>query len=120
VANTAERHRARRRDVRREVPLGDRAGGAATLPFDPEDSRLLDPADEAVARAEFERLLALLPADLRDVLVMRLEGHSNAEIAAAIGRVERTVELKMKTIRALLRPHLGDVRDHRGDVPTCD
>jgi DNA-directed RNA polymerase specialized sigma24 family protein len=120
AANTAERHRARCRDVRREVPLGDLAGGAATLTFDPEDSRILDPADEAVARAEFERLLALLPVDLRDVLVMRLEGHSNAEIASAIGRVERTVELKMKTTRALLRPHVGDVLDPRGDEPTCD
>jgi RNA polymerase sigma factor (sigma-70 family) len=111
VAHTAERHRARRRDVRREVPLGDLVAGADDSwahAFEPADRRALDPADEAVAREEFDRLLGALPADLRDVFLMRLEGSTNAEIAARIGRVERTVELRMKTIRALLRPHLGD------------
>jgi RNA polymerase sigma factor (sigma-70 family) len=120
VANTAERHRARRRDYRREAPMGDLIGGSATISFDPRDDRALDPADEAVAREEFHRLLGVLPADLRDVLVMRLEGYTNAQIAAAIGRVERTVELKMKTIRALLRPHLREIPDPRGDEPTRD
>jgi hypothetical protein len=32
--------------------------------------------------------------------------------------VERTVELKMRAIRALLRPHLGDGLDPRGDAAT--
>jgi hypothetical protein len=39
---------------------------------------------------------------------MRLDGYTNAEIAKQIGRVERTVELKMTTIRGLLRPHVDE------------
>ena len=66
----------------------------------------MGPEDEAVAREEFARLLAVLPEDLQRVFALRLEGYTNAEIGAQVGRVERTVELKMKTIRALLRPHL--------------
>jgi RNA polymerase sigma-70 factor (ECF subfamily) len=106
VANTAERHRAGQRDVRREVAFDDIAPDDATVGFEPADRRGLDPAREALARLEFDRLLAVLPGDLRDVFLMRLEGLTNAEIAGRIGRVERTVELRMRTIRALLRPHL--------------
>jgi DNA-directed RNA polymerase specialized sigma24 family protein len=110
VAKTAEHHRARCRDVRREVaPGGTAADGTRPTAFEPQDHRVLDPADQAAARAEFDRLLGVLPEDLRQVLVMRLEGHTNAEIAARFGRVERTVELKLKAIRGLLRPHLEDV-----------
>jgi DNA-directed RNA polymerase specialized sigma24 family protein len=108
VANTAERHRARCRDVRREEPLDRPACGGAMVPYEPADLHALDPANEAAAREQFDRLLAALPCDLQQVFVMRLEGYTNAEIAARIGRVERTVELRMKTIRALLRPHVGD------------
>jgi DNA-directed RNA polymerase specialized sigma24 family protein len=122
VANTAARHRAARRDVRREVLLGDLETDpprSAALRFELEDRRGRDPSDEAIARMEFTRLLCLLPDDLREVYVLRLQGATNAEIAAAIGRVERTVELKMKTIRALLRPHLEDVLAPCGDGSTA-
>ncbi|MFO0954845.1 MAG: ECF-type sigma factor [Isosphaeraceae bacterium] len=113
VANTADRHRAARRDVRREVSLEDLAAGRtdADQPrFDVEDLRVLGPEDVVVAREQFERLMASLPQDLQDVLVMKLEGHTNAEIGAKIGRVERTVELKMKAVRGLLRPYLDAAR----------
>ena len=108
VANTADRHRAQRRDVRREVPLADGDTERAFGAHEPEDVRGLQPEDEAIAREEFARLLDLLPDDLRQVFVMRIDGYSNAEIARQIGRVERTVELKLKTIRKLLQPHLTD------------
>jgi RNA polymerase sigma-70 factor (ECF subfamily) len=108
VANTAERHRAQRRDVRREQPMGDPAesghGGA-----EPADPRWLSSEDALVAKEEFARLRATLPEDFRPVFDLRLEGYTNAEIAAQIGRVERTVELKLKAIRALLGPELGIV-----------
>ena len=65
------------------------------------------PEDEAIAREEFDRLLAVLPDDYQHVLALRMEGYTNAEIAARIGRVERTVELKLRAIRGLLGPHLG-------------
>jgi DNA-directed RNA polymerase specialized sigma24 family protein len=109
VANTADYHQAKRRDWRREVSLGDIKADANELGprlSEPEDFRELDPGDEAIARMEFVRLLDLLPDDLREVFGMRLEGYTNAQIGARIGRVERTVELRMRTIRALLRPHL--------------
>ena len=102
VANTAEHHRALRRDVRREAPPADDRG----VPSDSADLRELGPEAAAIAREEFARLLAVLPEDLQEVLALRLEGHTNAEIAARLGRVERTVELKMRTIRELLRPHV--------------
>lgn len=121
VANTADFHRAKRRDYRREISQRDLVAGAdgsSPRPFDLADFRGLDPADEAVARMEFTRLLGLLPDDLREVFVMRLEGYTNAEIGAQIGRVERTVELRMKAIRGLLQPPVGDVFGTRADTPT--
>jgi DNA-directed RNA polymerase specialized sigma24 family protein len=59
-----------------------------------------DPA-EAAALAE---MLALLLArlgndDLRQVAVLRLAGHSNAEIANLVGRHEGTVERRLQAIR---------------------
>ncbi len=105
VTNTADRHRARRRDLRRERPLD--GIGDDTEPAGPADRRRISPDDEAIAREEFARLLAVLPEDLQKVFALRLEGFTNAEIAAQLGRVERTVELKMRAIRGLLGPHLG-------------
>jgi DNA-directed RNA polymerase specialized sigma24 family protein len=96
VANTAHHHRAAKRGLDRVQPLGD---------FDAEAS-VLGPEAEAVAREEFDRLLALLPEDLQRILALRLEGYTVAEIAARLGRVERTVELKLRAIRGLLGPHL--------------
>jgi RNA polymerase sigma factor (sigma-70 family) len=107
VANTADRHRARRRDVRREQPLDGVVDRSART--EPEDPRGMGPEDEAVARDEFARLLTVLPEDLQQILALRLEGYTNAEIATRLGRVERTIELKMRALRALLAPHLGNM-----------
>lgn len=110
VASTAKHHHAQRRDVRRERPLRDFAADAAGPDqswIEPKDFRAvrrpaLRPDDVVVARDEFERLLALLPADLQRVFALKLEDYTNAEIAAQIDRGERTVELKMRAIRGLL------------------
>ena len=53
---------------------------------------------------EFDRLMAKLPYILLRILLIRLEGDTNAQIAHKIGQVERSVELKVKLIRAILRP----------------
>jgi RNA polymerase sigma-70 factor (ECF subfamily) len=109
VANTAHHDHAQRRDIRRERPLvnlaADTASAGRANP-EPEDFRTLSPEDEAIAREEFDRLLAVLPEDLKQVFAMRLEGYTNSEIAEQIGRVERTVELRMRVIRGLLRPYV--------------
>jgi DNA-directed RNA polymerase specialized sigma24 family protein len=104
VANTAEHHRADRRDVRRERPMAWPADDSAAA--EPADARQLSPPDEAAARDEFGRLLAVLPEELQQIFALRLEGYTNAEIGFLICRVERTVELKMRAIRELLRPYL--------------
>ena len=78
VANTADRHRAARRDVRRVQPLGDfdsRRGGPV----------FGTPRAEAIAREEFDRLLAVLPEDLQKVFALRLEGYTVAEEIARPG-----------------------------------
>ncbi len=50
----------------------------------------------------YRLLLAALPdTDLRAVAVWKLEGYSNADIAAKIGRAEVTVERKLRAIRTI-------------------
>jgi RNA polymerase sigma factor (sigma-70 family) len=110
VARTVEYHQAQRRDVRRERSLAELAADSSSsgpAQFELEDFRRLRPEAEAIAREEFLRLLAVLPEDLQHVFTLRLEGYTNREIAAQLHRVERTVELKLKVIRGLVRPHLG-------------
>jgi DNA-directed RNA polymerase specialized sigma24 family protein len=102
VSSAAQRHRAGCRDVGREQ---------AGLPGAAEDSLgpqwLLEhlagpgpgPAEVAEVNDEVERLLRLLPEDLRRVVLWRLEGYSNQEIGGMIGRTERSVEVKLQRVR---------------------
>jgi RNA polymerase sigma factor (sigma-70 family) len=79
--------------------LGDEGGAAGIL-------QAAGPAatpDEEVAEAEaVEHLLGLLPGEeLRRVAVWKLEGLTNAEIAAELGCAVATVERRLKLIRSL-------------------
>lgn len=99
------RHQARRRDVRKERAVALPAGAEQTLASwvgEPSDRSAFDPRDAAVSREEFDRIMAALPEPLRRILERRLEGWTNAEIAAQIHRTERTVELKLQLVRELL------------------
>ena len=63
-----------------------------------------EPTPEFVAMVaeETARKLASLPDPaLRQVAVLRMEGHSNQEIAARLGCVVRTVERKLDVVRSL-------------------
>jgi DNA-directed RNA polymerase specialized sigma24 family protein len=63
-----------------------------------------EPTPEFAAQVaeECRRLLdGLGDAELRAVAVAKMEGHSNAEIAARLGVVERTVERRLGVIRKL-------------------
>jgi DNA-directed RNA polymerase specialized sigma24 family protein len=116
VAKAADYHRAQRRDVRRETPMADLArdeSDASPEGLEVVDVRSLAPEDEVLARMEFHRLFAALLEDLQEVFAMRLEGYTNRQIADTIGRSERLVEMNLRTIRGLLRPHLKD----RSPVP---
>ncbi len=64
-----------------------------------------EPTPELAAQIaeEFELLLAqLTSAELRAVAVWKLEGYTNAEIAARLGCAEVTVERRLRLIRTLL------------------
>lgn len=83
-----------------------RGAGVQKATLDPE--RLLDkePTPEFAAQLaeECQRLLNLLDKDdLREVAVWKMEGYTNEEIAAKRSCALRTVERKLKTIRALWR-----------------
>ncbi|MDP7204517.1 MAG: ECF-type sigma factor, partial [Pirellulaceae bacterium] len=54
----------------------------------------------AEMQESLELLLGLLPDDEHRVIAnMRMEGHSNQEIAEKLGCTERTVERRLKRIR---------------------
>ena len=79
-----------------------------------------DPA-EVIAMAEgLKRMLEVLGGgELQRVVVWRMEGHTNEEIAARLGRSVATVERKLKTIRTIyqeagFRVDTGD-RDKSGE-----
>ena len=64
--------------------------------------RDLSPTDYVELKEMIEDLLRQLPnQQVRQIALMRMSGYSNAEIAEKIGRVERTVELKLKLIRSI-------------------
>jgi len=123
IVNTAHRHHAGRRDVRRE--RND------TRDHDPDGSLfprwMLDHVDRAqpsheervIVLDELHRLLEDLPEELRQIVLWKLEGFTNAEISAMIGRTVRCVELKMQLIRKKLQP--GPKRpESPSDAPRAD
>ena len=62
------------------------------------------PSPELVASfsEECERMLAMLDVpELKQVALLKLEGHTNDEIAEQFGRPTRYVERKLQTIRAI-------------------
>src|SRR5207237_1800941 len=66
------------------------------------DRSLPSPEEKIVVVEELDRLLHGLPEDLRRIVLWKLEGYTNAEIACMIGRTVRCVELKMQLIRKRL------------------
>jgi DNA-directed RNA polymerase specialized sigma24 family protein len=66
------------------------------------------PEFAALVAEEFERLLGLLGGDtLRTLVVLKLEGHANEEIADKLGCALRTVERKLALIRGLWEKEVG-------------
>lgn len=60
------------------------------------------PEIAAMLRDELDQRLEMLDDDtLRTVVQMKLEGHTNAEIAETLGCVERTIERKLGVIRTI-------------------
>jgi DNA-directed RNA polymerase specialized sigma24 family protein len=60
------------------------------------------PAFACQVAEECQRLFEKLPEEsLRSVALWKMEGYTNAEIAANLGCMERTVERKLRTIRCI-------------------
>jgi DNA-directed RNA polymerase specialized sigma24 family protein len=103
VVNTAHRHHAARRDVRRERTESPERNPAGSL-F---PNWMLEHVDQAkpsheemvAVLEEVERLLQGLNEEMRRIVLWKLDGFTNAEIAKMIGRTVRSVELKMQLIR---------------------
>jgi DNA-directed RNA polymerase specialized sigma24 family protein len=101
VRNTANRHRRQMRDVGREQagPDGDEPGVLWRI-----SDRGPTPAEAASLNEALEqRLKSLDDSDLRSVAIKKLEGWTNREIAASIGRTERAVERRLNRIRECWR-----------------
>ena len=88
------------RDWRRVERGGEADDSPAASPLARLISREPDPAFAAEVADNCRRLLAALPDDeLRALAVMKLEGHTNDEIAGRIGKAPATVERRLRRIR---------------------
>jgi len=107
VVNTANRHLAARRDVRRERDdARDDDPESSLFPrwmLDHVDKAQPSPEEQVIVLDELNRLLQGLPEELRQIVVWKLDGYTNAEISRLMGRTVRCVELKMQLIRTRLR-----------------
>jgi RNA polymerase sigma-70 factor, ECF subfamily len=105
VINTANRHLAACRDVRRECPAAARRDDSSFFPLwmlDHVDRMQAGPDERLVAIEELERLLQALDEELRQLVLWKLDGYTNAEISVMLGRTVRCVELKLQLIRKRL------------------
>jgi len=98
---TIARHRRQRRDTRRETAPGpNNPERSAAWTFEQMDKANPTP-DEAVAfNEEVQRQLSALDPALRQIVLWKLEGYTNAEIASRkLKCAERTIERKLQRIR---------------------
>jgi RNA polymerase sigma factor (sigma-70 family) len=66
----------------------------------------------AMVADEVQRLLQMLPEeDLRTIAVAKMDGYTNQEIAERLGCAERTIERRLKYIRAIWRKEFPRQRD---------
>jgi len=107
VVNTAHRHLAARRDVRRErTDARDQWRDGSLFPrwmLDHVDKAQPSPEEQVIVLDELDRVLQDLPKELRQIVLWKLDGYTNAQIARMIQRTVRSVELKMQLIRKRLR-----------------
>lgn len=79
-----------------DVPAGS---GPDTRGIEQVFDREPTPAEAAELADETERLLAVLPDELRQIALWKLEGYSAAEIADKLGWIKRRVERQIERIR---------------------
>lgn len=105
VRDQVDRHRAARRDYRRErgvsVADSDSQPDSQQIPAESPAS-----AGEVAALEQLQAILGQLPCAVRDALALRLAGNTVAEIAVAMQRSERTVRRFIDEARHLLSREL--------------
>jgi RNA polymerase sigma factor (sigma-70 family) len=94
-------HLAGRRDVRREVSAPADAPEESGLAYLAVDSELT-PAEAAEFTDELEHLFESLDEEERRIVDLKLQGHSNPEIAAALHRTDRWVRKVFERLRVRL------------------
>jgi DNA-directed RNA polymerase specialized sigma24 family protein len=96
VRDEGRRKRGGGRVVALSAAAGDSGGGPEPAGSEP------DPAEVVALADGLERLLAALDKEeLRQVAVWAMAGHTNAEIAARLGRSVATAERKRRRVRDL-------------------
>ncbi len=96
----AEEFYAARRDIRREI-RGQANADDSQADFDIPDSQPMP--EEAVAITELlEKLVEGLDPRGREVLALRLQGYSVAEISQQIGRTQRTIQRVLESVQRRL------------------
>ena len=95
------RHRAQRRSVHREQPVGDQSVWPEVAACEP------TPEHAAIAAEELEAVLAALPPRGRQSLELRLQGYEQREIAVRLGCTERTVRRWLDEARRVLADRAG-------------
>lgn len=124
LVNAANRHLAARRDIRRERFENKASDGDSFFPqwmLEHVDRAQPSPEEQLFVVEELQRLLQVLPEDLRQIVIWRLDGFTNADIACMIGRTVRSVELKLQLIRKRLEQGVGAhprMRDPSATTPT--
>jgi RNA polymerase sigma-70 factor (ECF subfamily) len=101
--NVANRNTAEKRDVSRELMIFAQGPDDSAIPpavLDCMDHSAPDPAAALAMQEEAERLLTMLPRELRQIVSWKMQGYTNDEIGRKLDRTERTVELKLQLIRA--------------------
>ena len=93
VIDEYRRAASRKQDMRREESLS--VGGAPRELIADQDSA----SELAEANEAFGRLRELLPADRREILVLKVEGLSSREIGERLGLSERTVRRVLEDLR---------------------
>jgi RNA polymerase sigma factor (sigma-70 family) len=102
----ARRERAAKRGGGRVVAASDLAAEAESTPGDLAEALAVMPTAEFDLRCE--ELLLALDEDLRQFAVLRLVGHSTAEIAAQLDCTQRKVQRKLELVRLNWENQLHD------------